>query len=397
MCDVVFSHQVSLPSMIYEHDCDTQLPNNIFDDEFHPTIKQLPPSRPNTEPTPIAYMIAKSRLCNELGNILQATNRVGKHVPYDEIIRFDAKLRQVIQELPPHLKLKPPEGSHDPVTLIVARFNVDILYQKIMCLLHRKYLARARQNPRYAHSRRSAIEASLQALDHLAVLHRESQSKGRLRSVNWYIKSIATKDFILPAMLIILDLHFDNIATQGSTPQDSEGAFVWRPEQRAKMISALEEAQSIWKTIADTSMEAFKASKILEIMMLKIKDPTQSPGDTSSRSQSESMATMATNMGMDPSPAMSQDMLSPNALPGFDAGINPFSPSNSSAFMGMDFGLSAGMGAEFQPDAFGATGAASPFSMFGNAAGGPGNPVDITANFDWVRWHLESEYQSWLT
>ena len=78
--------------MIYEHDCDTQLPNNIFDDEFHPGIKELPPSRPITEATPISYMIAKAKLCNELGNILQATNRVGRSVPYDEIIRFDAKL-----------------------------------------------------------------------------------------------------------------------------------------------------------------------------------------------------------------------------------------------------------------------------------------------------------------
>src|SRR5690606_17086512 len=110
-------------------------PNSIFDDEFHPASKELPPSRPPSEPTPISYMIAKARLCNELGNILQATTEIGRHVSYDEIIRFDAKLRQIMQELPPHLKLRPLEGSHEPVTLTIARFNIDILCQKIICLL----------------------------------------------------------------------------------------------------------------------------------------------------------------------------------------------------------------------------------------------------------------------
>ena len=81
LSDVIFSHQVSLPSMIYGHDCDTQLPHNLFDEEFGPDTKVLPPSRPNAEPTPISYMISKVKLCLELGSILQATGRVRDHVP----------------------------------------------------------------------------------------------------------------------------------------------------------------------------------------------------------------------------------------------------------------------------------------------------------------------------
>src|SRR5690242_16026138 len=134
LSDVIFSHQVSLPSMISENDCDTQLPHNLFDEEFGPDTKVLPPSRPNAEPTPISYMIAKVKLCLELGNILQATGRVKNQVHYDEILRFDAKLREIKAELPPHLKLQPIGGNHDPLTLVIARFNLDILYLKIMCL-----------------------------------------------------------------------------------------------------------------------------------------------------------------------------------------------------------------------------------------------------------------------
>lgn len=368
--------------MIYEHDCDTQLPNNIFDDEFYPSIKELPPSRPNTEPTPIAYMIAKTKLCNELGNILQATCRVGKHVPYDEIIRFDAKLRQVMQELPPHLKLTPLEASHDPVTLIIARFNVDILYQKIMCLLHRQYLPKARQNPRYAHSRRSAIEASLQALGHLSVLHQESSPTGRLRSVNWYVKSIATKDFVLPAMLIILDLHFDNMAEKQGVPTSNEGTFLWSQEQRSQMINRIEEATQIWKTLADSSMEAYKAAKIADIMLEKIRSPASS--ETATNLPAEAMSDLATSTGLDLSPAIGQGFVSPTPLPDLNLGMNPFSTPNSSGFMGMDFGLPATGPADFQMDGLGAAGPASPFSMFTNTGGSSNSVGDLSAAFDWV-------------
>ena len=387
MSDVIFSHQVSLPSMIYEHDCDTQLPNNIFDDEFFPDMKELPPSRPITEPTPIAYMISKAKLCNELGNILQVTSRVGKHVPYDEIIRFDAKLRQIIQELPPHLKLTNLEGSHDPVTLIIARFNIDILYQKILCLLHRKYLPRARQNPRYAHSRRSAVEASLEALNHLSVLSQEASSNGRLRSVAWYIKSIATNDFILPAMLIILDLHFDNIARQSSASTDAEGGFLWNDKERDKMIASLREAQSIWKRIADTSMEAFKANKIVDIMLNKINNPQPETVSSMEESGQESVTTATNNTGYDPSVATSQGFALPTSLGGFN--LNAFSPfpnpNSNNTFITMDFGMTLGSEAELNTDSFGNNIGSSPgaMPMFSNMQGGSNLP-DVSGNFDWV-------------
>lgn len=320
--------------MIYEHDCDTQLPNNLLDD-FNPEIQELPPSRPSTEATPISYMIAKARLGNELGNILQATNRVGRSVSYDEIIRFDAKLRQVMQELPPHLKLGPLQESRDPVTLIMARFNIDILYQRIMCLLHRKYLPRARQNPRYAHSRRSAIKASLQAMGHLQTLHRESQGNGRLRAVSWYVKSIATKEFTMPAMLILLDLHFDNTTKQSAACTDHDGAFVWAADERARMIRALEDAAGIWKSLANTSIEAFKASKILDIMLQKIRYPGHGPDDA----RPESSATLETSLGTDHNPAMLGSAMTPEYFGNLNDGINPFQSANSGGFMGMDFGL----------------------------------------------------------
>lgn len=381
--------------MIYDQDCDTQLPHNIFDEEFGPDTKVLPPSRPRSEPTPVSYMIVKVKLCLELGNILQVTNRVGKQAAYDDILRFDARLRELRDEIPPHLKMQPLEGCNDPLTMIVARFNIDILYLKIMCLLHRKYLARSRDNPRYAHSRRSAIEASLEMLRHLISLHRESQPNGRLRAIKWFVASIATKEFLLPTMLVILDLHFDKQTDgAGRWRQDSLSAHFWTPEQRLEMVRSLETTRDIWEGMTDGSMEAVKAYNIIKIML----DKTKSPGPESQPSSAPSAVLqqppaamkddLFSNVGgasLEPeqSAAMTLGMMSsggltPDTAAAFGGAMQ--SPGGTT-YPGMDLSVPpVGEGTGMAPDFSGDLGLnpGSPFSsMFGNG-------MDIGQNFDWV-------------
>lgn len=392
---MVFSHQVSLPSMIYEHDCDTSLPNNIFDEEFGPDTKVLPPSRPDSEPTPISYMIAKVKLCCELGNILQAIGRVGKQVPYEEILRFDAKLRELREELPPHLKMQPLKGTNDPLTLIVARFNVDILYLKIICLLHRKYLTRSRHNPRYAHSRRSAIESALEMLSHLHVLHRESQPNGRLQSIKWYVASIATKEFLMPSMLVLLDLHFDNQAERSDRRQDSQSLFFWTPEQRMEMMRSLESARDIWYGLRDGSMEAVKAYNIVKIMLDKINGSSpdkesssiSSPAPLSNTPLNNDIFAGLNDTDMQPehSAAMTLGMMSSGGLTPNTAAIlgNTVQSPGGTAYPAVNFSMPPGEGTGMTPDFSGdiALNPGSPFSSMFNAMG---NGLEMGQNFDWV-------------
>ncbi|KAL7628352.1 hypothetical protein AAE478_002554 [Parahypoxylon ruwenzoriense] len=399
MADIVFSYQVSLPTMIYEHDTDTKLPHNIFDEEFSPSSKALPPSRPITEPSPIAYMIGKTKLCMEFGNILHAVTRVGKQVSYDEILLHDRKLREIMDEFPPHLKLRPLEGSHDPVTLIIARFNLDILYQKVMCMLHRKHMIRARQNPRYAHSRRSAIEASLEILSHLRTIHRECQPNGRLRSMKWYV-SATSRDTLLPTMLVILDLHHDRMGATSGKRLDSQTTCFWTLEQRQEMLRSLEGVSDIWKSLANESVEAYKAANILQIMLGKLKDPEPAPGGTEgSPAQPENLfGTFGAEMMPEHSAAMTLDMLSRGLTPTYqspggttypnvDPGVGPTPASTT--------GTGTELTPEFQPDNFAGpiNNATSPFSMF-TTLGGGGN-MAIDHNFDWDAFENYAQTATW--
>jgi hypothetical protein len=403
LSDVLFSNQVSLPSMISENDCDTELPRNIFDDDFGPDTQVLPPSKPLTEPTPISYMLFKVKLCLELGTILQVTGRVKNQAHYDEILRFDAKLRDIRAELPPHLKMLPLESSTESATLTVTRFSIDILYLKVVCVLHRKYIPRARNNPRYAHSRRAAIEASLEMLRHLVTLHRESQPGGRLESMQWYVTSVATKDFLLPAMLIALDLHFDN-AQRSGTRGGSQGPPFWSPEVHQEMINSLDLTTEIWKGLADVSVEAFKASKVLEIMLTKIKSsnsPSASDGSPDVAMRNGVFgANDSPELRSEHSAAMGLGMLSNGAMPLTAAAFHLARTPVGSAYSGVDLtrprqdsgmgasittststGSGTGVSSDFSGAVLGYDGGQSPLSMFGNMASGN---MDYAANLDWV-------------
>ncbi|KAK4235790.1 fungal-specific transcription factor domain-containing protein [Achaetomium macrosporum] len=411
MLDVFFSHQISLPSMVSEHDCDTELPHNIFDEDFGPDTKVLPQSRPNAEPTPISALIFKLRYTLQLGAILQATGRVKNQVHYDEILRFDARLRDIRAELPPHLKMQSLGGPEVPMTLVMARFNLDILYLKIMCLLHRKYIPRARHNPRYAHSRRSAIEASLETLRHLATLHRESQPNGRLESIKWFVKSAAAKDFLLPAMLIALDLHFDN-AGQGPAGgrRDSHYTRFWTREQRQEMISSLELTRDVWKGLTDSSIEAVKAYNIINVMLTKIKSSGDADGPAASGifgsrestgMQPEHSAAMTPGMfsggGMMPEPSSAFSGVQTSVSPTYGAvslnfgaalgGMGPSPGSSTSTAMGS--GVTA---SEFPNPMLGFDGGQSPLSMFDSMAS---SNMDYSSNFDWDSFENYAQTAHW--
>jgi hypothetical protein len=397
--DTVFSFQLALPGMIRNTDSDTALPRNIFEDEFGPESKVLPPARPFTEPTPVSYMITKAQICFEFGAILEEINAVnGKPVSYDDILKRDNRLRDLRNNMAPHLQLRPiEECTHDPATLLMQRFNLDIMWQKTMCVLHRKYIARARQNPRYAHSRRSCVDASIEILRHQAKLHRESQPGGRMRTMKWFISSLTKHDYLLGAMIVCLDLHYDSISESLAERPPNYDMYFWTPAQRTDMLQVLETSQHIWNESAESSMEAYKASHIIGIMLEKLKcsKNQQTEGPTTS----EVFAQFdEENLKPEHSAAMTLGMLSGGLSPNSATIFNNMAQSpggtryaNIDMSMG-DSSASTGLTPNFQIDQSNPfaslNSVSSPFSVFGNTSNGAGI-LDMPANLDWVG-HLET-------
>jgi len=369
-CDILFSSELALPSMVKSWDCDTQFPRNIFDDEFTIESKELPPARPDNEATPMSYVISKARLAYMLGDIIEETQAInGRQVTYDDIMRKDQKLRDIQASISPHLQIKPLSDSLlDPSSLLMQRYYLDILYQKSLCILHRRYISRAPSNPRYAHSRRTAVEASMQLLGIQELLHRESEPGGRLNQMMWFVTSLQKNDFLLGAMIVCLDLNYDATAEQYDR-------FFWSPEQRANMLRALETVLAIWERGAGVSMEAFKAAKILRIMLEKLRSQRdglpQSTADAFAQFDEEQQEhSAAMTLGM-----LSSGGLTPNTAAMFAGAGAMTTPGRVDTAMG-DGGA--------YTDATTANGGpASPFSqIFG--AGAATSIMDLPDNLDWV-------------
>jgi hypothetical protein len=400
MLDTFFSHRVSLPTMISDDECDTDLPHNLHDEDFGPQSSSLPPDRPNAEPTPVSYAVAKVKLCQQLRQVLRTTGRLKNQAHYDEILRLDAGLRDIKAGLPPHLRLQPLDQSQAAPTMIMAQFNLDILYLKIMCMLHRKYMCRGRHNPRYAHSRRSAIEASMEMLRHLANIYRESMPNGRLHSIRYFFTNVATKDFLLPAMLVLLTLHFDSTdkAAQGQQ-QDSQATHFWTREQRREMFSRLELTRDIWKGLADSSIDALKASNILDIMLAKMKGSENPDAAIKSSPESSGHERNFTNLGSNttcssalPPPISSGTAASlsgpvslfdgpevPMDFPSVGVNLEPTAKGGGQAAEAIAGGIS---GLEFSNPVLNLGSGQSPLNILDSM--GVGN-MDLPGSFDWVR------------
>lgn len=126
--DLLFSFQFGMPSMLRTSDSDTELPRNLYDDDFGEDCKELPPPRQLSEPTPISYLISKARLVYTFGRVNEHTSSVSSAHSYDKVMEIDADLRRARDLIPDHLNIRPiDECQLEPVNLIMSRFSVRFL------------------------------------------------------------------------------------------------------------------------------------------------------------------------------------------------------------------------------------------------------------------------------
>ncbi|RHZ57794.1 uncharacterized protein CDV56_105572 [Aspergillus thermomutatus] len=359
--DLLFSFQVGLPSMIRTVDSDTELPRNLYDDDFDENCKELPLSRPANEPTPISYLIAKARLAYVFGRVSELASSVQSE-SYDKVMELDAELRRARDLIPEHLVIRPIEECQlDPSNLIMSRFGIMSVYHKAQCVLHRPYIVLARGNPRFTYSRKTCIDSALELLRFQSMLHAETRPTGRLRTRQNRVNSLSSNDFLLAATIVCFDLYHGLKLQAGG--RDSGDTFAWGRERRQEMIMALQRSLEIWDELRDESLEAWKAAGILEVMLgkLNLGFPESNATAPAFEPQDEKQ-----------SAAMTLGLLS--------SGLSAVN-SGSPAFNETGFKVSETPSA---PGQFGSTaevpGAVSPFStMFGQMP-------DMQLNLDWEAW-----------
>ena len=279
--DLLFSHQLGLPSMIRLGDCDTELPHNIFDEDFKEDIARIPESRPISDVTEVSYMIAKGRLTFAFGKVVE--HHTVKSASYEEIENLDAELQAARQLIPPPLRMQSMEDSKmDPGALVMQRINLAILYNKGQCVLHRKFLSRARDNPRYANSRKQCIDSSMELLRLQKLMHDEAGPGKKLYRMTIFASSLTSHDFLLAAMLLSLDMYgsLRDEATGGTSASGSTSSdlMTWGNDRWQEVMELLAGSRNIWMEQQDQTMEAFKATEILGVILKKLESAKSNPG-----------------------------------------------------------------------------------------------------------------------
>ena len=263
--DLLLSFQAGLPALIYEEECDTEPPANLFDTDFDENCKALPPSRPQTDWTPMLYYRYKSRLARIFRRIYQHALSF-KVSSYEDTMRLDAELEEAHNEVPPSLRMRPLNLSFtDQPFMILNRLYSDLVYLKSVCVLHRRYLTQHRSDPSLDYSRRTCGDAALQILKHQAELHEACQPERFFYDHRWMLSSLSCHDFLLAAMITCLDLYESHKQSATLCLEDLEA--------QAKKYDALRHSYGIWAGRREFSRDARRASSVLAIMLSKVPRP----------------------------------------------------------------------------------------------------------------------------
>jgi hypothetical protein len=255
MFDLMVSFQLGLPPNIGVDAWDTEMPSNLHDGDFDEGATHLPLSRPETELTPMLYFVVKGRLMTTFGKVCQHALSM-RPQPEDSIRALEAEIQDTYASIPMPLKYRPMSQSFaDEPASIMFRLNCEFLYQKSVCILHRKYMAQGSKR-----SRNACVNAAMAILGHLADIHKEFQEGGQMEYDRWMMSSFTMNDFVLAAMMLCLALSL----------KTKEGLTVHGDPDSRYQLDMLKQSYFICLEFGNTSKEGKRVANALGIMLSKL-------------------------------------------------------------------------------------------------------------------------------
>jgi hypothetical protein len=258
--DLMSSGQVGLPRMIVSSMTDTLEPRNLIDEDLKEDMTELPPSRPDTEFTPMLYTIIRNRLLGVFARIVDLVS-ASEPPTYREVLELDDVLRDTYEKTPGSLKgmdMKEFDPFAEGAMSIVI---LGMTFLKALEILHRPFLFLAHANPRYEYSRTACIDAALEILDIQYMLEVKSRNKSAWGAQSlwwtssWRLSSLMSHDFLLATTMLILDLDRD-LTTPIPTRHAPRERFKSGQPAREEIILALTRAHEFWVWQSPKSREA---------------------------------------------------------------------------------------------------------------------------------------------
>ncbi|KAJ2997855.1 hypothetical protein NUW58_g516 [Xylaria curta] len=164
LANIATSGQLGVPRLINDSFVDTAEPRNLFDTDFDPDSTELPPSRPDSEPTPMLVVLSKlrtGRMCTAVSSIVTNT----QPPTYAQVLQVDRQIEDMFLRIPEYCRIKPQsESLADPPTIILQRIFIEMNHYKAQVILHWRYLTLTNKDDRYSYSIKKTVSAALQIL-----------------------------------------------------------------------------------------------------------------------------------------------------------------------------------------------------------------------------------------
>jgi hypothetical protein len=181
-------------------------------------------------------------------------------------MRLDQELLAMHNEKPSCLQMKPLVSfTRESVAMIFDILNIDLMYLKCVCVLHRKYITHERSNAKYEYSRERCVDAALRILAHQTELDAACQPGGQYFHDKWMVSSLILYDFILAGIVVCLDLY--------ESRHTSSNASLCYLKVQAQRYDVLMHTRDIWNARKESSRDARRASNVLSVMLSKIPRP----------------------------------------------------------------------------------------------------------------------------
>jgi len=262
--DLMSASRAGLPRTIQKFQYDTKEPRNLWDEDFGEGSVTLPPSRPDTEYTPMMYLQTRTDVLEVFARISDLSN-FSSLPPYPEIMRLDSELQQARQKICGS-SIDIDNVNFDNPSLALQQIYLRRLLIKAQCILHRHYLVQARVHDQYEYSRTSCIDAALALLRYQKVLYEESRLNGRLWPCRWRINPLFGHDSLLGCTILCLELHQGRSSAATSSSLINHDRQLREKKLRAEILNALQGSYEIFVRGSGKSDGAMRIVEALNIV-----------------------------------------------------------------------------------------------------------------------------------
>lgn len=319
--DFSIATQLGLSRLIKETtQSNTAEPRNLLDSDFDEHTVELPPSRPETEVTPILYTLAKLRILSVGARINDLTTAAepGRLYPYAQVVDLDRRIDQTRDRLPPYMKWENLNSAlTSPPLVIMQRIWLEICIQRLKMLLHKKFLLLSSSSPlgglvheqdQQALSRSICVTSAARILEFQHLIDEETGVDGRLFQIRWRVSTALTHEFLLATSVLCfyLQSQCSESATQSSRPSPTQQH---QPHQAASAATdrdidlverakrLLRTSQVIWRRQGSDSTEARKAYTALCYVLGNSEPMTEAATDTATAAECDPVSVEDMMMG----------------------------------------------------------------------------------------------------